>query len=98
MNLSAPTLPVFLVSVILAVELLASGLPALFSSLFTGLARLPFVFLCKLLGGLARLLLGPQLQPAPLRPRLGAQLLALLHAGRAQAADRLDVFLEIVGA
>src|SRR5262249_50475066 len=82
----------------ITVELLAPGLLARFLGLFAGLARLFFFFLRKLLGLLARLLLGLFLQTQFLRPRLGALLLALLLAGGAQAADRLEVFLGVVGA
>src|SRR6516225_4379421 len=60
------------------------------------------VFLGELLGfplgfflGLA---LGLLLQALPLRPRFGALLLALLLAGLAFAADRLQIGFEIVGA
>ena len=50
------------------------------------------------LGLLLRLALGLFLQPKLLRPRLGALLLALLLAGVAFAADRLQISLEVVGA
>src|SRR6185503_2981098 len=81
-----------------AIQLLAPSLLAVLFSRLAGFPRLLFFFLRQLLGSLARLLLGLRLQPLLRRPRLGALLLPLLHAGSAQAADRLEVFLEVVGA
>src|SRR6188768_435918 len=77
---------------------LAAGLLALHARLHTSLLLGLFANRGELLGLLARLLLGLRLQTLLLRPRLGALLLPLLHAGSAQAADRLEVFLEVVGA
>src|SRR5581483_1405151 len=56
-----------------------------------------FSFLGELLGLAPRLLLGLRLQAKPLGPRLGALLLALLLAGVALAADRLQIGLEVIG-
>src|SRR5437868_12799521 len=51
----------------------------------------------QLFGLLQRFPLGLGLEAGLLRPRLGALLLALLLAGRAFAADRLQIGFEIVG-
>src|SRR5258707_11863116 len=74
----------------LAVQLHAVRLGAVQPMLFLGL--------CLLLLGFPqgfRLRLGFQAQP--FGPRLGALLLALLFAGRAFAADRLQIGLEVIG-
>src|SRR3984957_16394458 len=76
----------------LAIQKLRLGfsgfLPAGLGSLFLSLFQRFFL----------RLLLFPGLQAQPLGSCLGALLLALLFAGRAFAADRLQIGLEIVGA
>src|SRR6478735_8579255 len=78
----------------MAIELLLRFPRSLRLQLFLGL----LLFLGQLLRLLQRLALGLGLQAGLFSPRLGALLLALLLAGRAFAADRLQIGFEIVGA
>src|SRR5512141_61028 len=80
----------------LAVHQLAAGAPGV-------AVQLPLQFLLQLFrrlffGLLQGLPLGPGLQAQTLGPRLGALLPALLFAGVAFAADRLQIRLEVIGA
>src|SRR5882724_11906768 len=80
---------------VMAVQVLAVGLAV---QRLRFLRRLVFgLVLGGLLLGLGDLL-GLLLQPQALSPRFGALLLALLLAGSAFAADRLQIGLEVVGA
>src|SRR5215475_6847248 len=80
----------------MAVQIFAVGLAVQLARVLLAVF-LRFLFR-ELLGLFLRLPLGLLLQPLPLRPHLGALLLALLLAGFAFAADRLEIGLEVIGA
>src|SRR5438067_401225 len=82
----------------MAIELLLRFPRSLGLQFFLPLRFGLLLFLGEILRLLQRIALGLGLQAGFLRPHFRALLLALLFAGRAFAADRLQVGFEIIGA